>query len=323
MEGIKRVADKTVKYWFSLKGGTHIPVFENQTKEEAFNSFIEKQKSREKESFDPKTFNADDWASSIKDPKCTSDEKGFNYMLSQMKDPDLKQKIAEVEKKNEGLTSTHDMHWLSGEGAGAVYDDERTRLHDKIISDYLEENKQAVCKDGETPTLILLGGRGGSGKSKFDGLVYDRSKYLVVDSDDIKSKLPEYKGWNASQVHEESSVIMKKLLRYARGLNMNVVIDGTMSSYKSYEKYFNQFKGYKTEAHYMFLPPQESVKRAMGRFSNGKKYDGRFVPAKILMNMNDNEKVFDKVKTRCDKWSFYSNYGVAKDAKPDLICSKN
>ena len=38
--------------------------------------------------------------------------------------------------------------------------------------------------------------------------------------------------------------------------------------------------------------------------------------------MSDNEAVFDLVKTQVDDWSFYSNYGVGKDEKPDLISRK-
>ena len=265
------------------------------------------------------------WADGIKDPKCTPDDAGFDYMMSQMHDPELKDKVLETEKRCDGVVSTHDLHWLDGEGADTVYDEERTALHKEIISDYLRHASGAVCGEGETPTLILLGGRGGSGKSKFEGMVYDRKKFLVVDSDDIKTKIPEFDNWNASQVHQESSVVMKKLLVEAKNRNMNVVIDGTMSSPGSYLKYLKQFDGYHTEAHYMFLPPQESVKRAMTRFrDDGEKgpYSGRFVPTKILMKMSDNEAVFDLVKTQVDDWSFYSNYGVGKDEKPDLISRK-
>lgn len=269
------------------------------------------------------SFSASDYAKELKDPKCTPDEAGLLYMINQMHDTNLKDKVMEVEKKNEELVSTFDRHWINGDGADAVFDKERTELHKKIIDKYFEKSKNAMCEDGETPTLILLGGRGGSGKSKFDGIVYDSEKYLVIDSDKIKEMLPEYKGWNASQVHQESSCIMKKIVNEARDKRMNVVIDGTMSSSKQYLKYLEDFKGYKTEAHYMFVPPQESVQRAFRRFSNGGKYNGRYVPAKVLMDMDKNEENFDIIKKKVGKWSFYSNYCVGEKEKPILIAKKN
>lgn len=122
-----------------------------------------------------------------------------------------------------------------------------------------------------------------------------------------------------SEVHAESSCIMKSLLKQARENNMNVVIDGTMSSVKSYQKSLNDFKGYNAEVYYMFVPPKISVQRAMQRFSNGKKYNGRYIPAKVLMSMDKNEATFDYVKTKVGKWGFYSNYSVGANEKKNNL----
>jgi len=43
---------------------------------------------------------------------------------------------------------------------------------------------------------------------------------------------------------------------------------------------------------------------------------------KVLMDMTENEKVFDVLKDYCDNWRFYSNYGVKKGDLPILISSK-
>ena len=248
-------------------------------------------------------------------------------MMNQIKDSELKDKIEETEKKLEGVVSTHDKHWVSGEGINTVYDEQRMKLHEKIIDDYFKEymGENAKVPEGQEPTLILLGGRGGSGKSQFDGLVYDKKNVLLIDSDKVKELIPEYKQWNASEVHQKSSVIMKKIVSKAQKSNMNVVIDQTMSSAGASLNYLNDFKGYKKEAHYMYLPPQESISRAMTRFRDdgkGGKYTGRYVPRKNLLDMTNNEKNFDEIKTKVDKWSFYSNYGVKRGDKPVLI-SKN
>src|SRR5690606_24786573 len=108
-------------------------------------------------------------------------------------------------------------------------------LHRKIAAHFLspERIRAATPPDGVQPTFTLLGGRGGSGKSWFKGKVYDPNKAIVLDADEIKGMLPEYEGWNAHQVHEESSDILEGLLRKARELGLNVVLDGTLKTAKS------------------------------------------------------------------------------------------
>lgn len=274
---------------------------------------------------DGDAFSAERFSEKLK-KKVTPDE-----VIDSIGDPELKNKVIETEKKLESLVSTYDRHWVSGKDLDAVFDEERSKKHEEWIDKYLNDSKHvgkdAICSDDEQPTLTLLGGRGGSGKSNFDGLVYDREKVIVIDADEVKKLIPEYKEWNAFQVHEESSYLMKRIVKEAMESRMNVVIDQTMSKEKQSQKYLDTFKeaGYRTEAHYMFLPPQESVKRGMTRFrDDGKngKYTGRFVPRKVLGDMNENEKVFDNIKGQVDNWSFYSNYGVKKGSKPILISKK-
>ena len=83
----------------------------------------------------------------------------------------------------------------------------------------------------------MLGGRGGSGKTKFsqngNTKVYEKQNYIVLNSDEIKKKLPEYKGFNAFEVHEESWDILNKGLNLAIKKGLNVVLDGTMSNFSS------------------------------------------------------------------------------------------
>ena len=164
----------------------------------------------------------------------------------------------------------------------------------------------------------MLGGRGGSGKSKFNGLVYDKSKYIVLDADAIKELLPEYKGYNAFEVHEESSDILKRALQKAQKAGLNVVLDGTMKSFNSTEKHLKSFDdaGYNIEMYYMHLPREKAAERALGRFMGD---NGRYVPLEVLLSMKDNEDNFDKLKKYASKWAFYNNDVPRKEDKPILI----
>jgi predicted ABC-type ATPase len=190
---------------------------------------------------------------------------------------------------------------------------------------------------GEKPTLMMLGGRGGSGKSWFKidpeknpgGGIYDPNKFVILDADSIKEQLkPPYEGWNAFQVHEESSDILEQAIEICVTLGLNVVLDMTMKTPKSAIDRISKFKEkqYQTEAHYMHLPPHEAAKRAIGRYKDGEgkpgEYKGRFVPVDTILAMAQNEESFDMVKYMVDDWSFRDN-NVKRGEPPILISQKN
>ena len=170
----------------------------------------------------------------------------------------------------------------------------------------------------------MFGGRGGSGKSWFTDkeraakegreVMFNSDKFLILDADEIKKALPEFKGWNAGEVHEESSYLMKEIKKRAMANGLNIIIDGTMNfNPKKPDKVRNEMlearsKGYILEAHYMFTPIQKSCINAMNRFkTNNNDYSGRLVPTDILLGMQDNEKSFDSVKDIVDDWTFRDN----------------
>lgn len=199
-----------------------------------------------------------------------------------------------------------------------AYTYKRQEKHDEILNKIFEHADKAKPKNGEKPTVVFLGGRGGSGKSKFDGLVYNKENYIVLDADAIKEMLPEYQGFNAYQVHEESSDILNTALARARKQGLNVVLDATMKTLSSTENKIKSFSenGYNIEMYYMHLPREKAAERAIGRFMGDR---GRYVPLKVLLGMKDNEANFDKLKKYASKWAFYNNDVPSKDDKPILI----
>lgn len=286
-----------------------------------------KKKTKNKDGTIPASaFNANDYKKSFTDPLCTNDADGIAHVYSLL-GSDGRQTQAMVEKKlneqarrmKKGDTQTRNM--IDGE-----YTEERKKLHEKIINEVLPPEKIAACMpaEGERPKFIMFGGRGGSGKSWFtdkkraaaDGreVMFDSDKFLILDADAIKEKIPEYVGWNAGEVHEESSDIMKQIKSKVMSLGLNVIIDGTMNyNLKKPDKVRNEMleakeKGYSLEAHYMFSPIQKSCVNAMQRFKTKQgDYSGRLVPTDILLGMQDNEKSFDSVKDIVDDWSFRDN----------------
>jgi predicted ABC-type ATPase len=199
--------------------------------------------------------------------------------------------------------------------------DKDGKRHEGILSP--ERVKAATPAKGEKPVFTILGGRGGSGKSSFDGKkhpevgVYDPSKAIVLDSDEIKKALPEYAGWNANEVHDESGDVFDAITAIAAKKGLNLVHDATMKSPEKAVKLVKDMKGrgYGVAAHYMHLPRQEAAKRAVERFLGKTR---RLVPPEVVLSNVKNEAAFDDVKKLADKWSFWDN-NVSHGQPPRLI----
>lgn len=282
-----------------------------------------------------KDFNAAEFNRKYDDFEANGSYKGVDYALhkfiNELKDshPEIEQQINYDIKRAEEKPETISLYRIKGEGARAVYSKERQAVHKAIIQDILskENIKKAKPVKNEKPIFIILGGRGGSGKSTFnsdkhpDSGVYSKEKVITIDPDDLKERLANlsekegWKGYMARAYHEESSDLSKKIMKIAISMKLNVVMDITMSNA---DKQIEELKlakryGYETSAHYMHVPKQESFRRAMHRYctnSNTKKidYSGRLVPPSVLLSMVDNEANFEKIKKYADNWSFWNNY---------------
>jgi predicted ABC-type ATPase len=200
------------------------------------------------------------------------------------------------------------------------YASEREALHNQIVAKFLSVTsiESATPPDGQQPTFILLGGRGGSGKSWFRNNVYTPSSSVVLDADEIKLDLPEYQRWNAYEVHEESADIFDAITELAQDMQLNLVHDSTMKTPSKTVDVVREFIeiGYRVEVYYMYLPRQEAAKRAIARFLGG---IGRFVPLEVVLASKANEVSFDRVRPNSQDWSFWDN-NVALGQLPEQVC---
>lgn len=169
----------------------------------------------------------------------------------------------------------------------------RKRLHKDII---YQIKKDLVCVEREEPIAILLGGSPASGKSTFlkkyaPYLLSD--EILKIDADEIRAKLPEYRGYNAAQTHLETKDIVTTLLsdrNIGIPCTFDVIYDGTMNNTKSYAPLIQLLKslGYKVFIIYIDkVPKNVAIERALKRYQNS----GRFVPVEVI------EDFFTKGKT--------------------------
>lgn len=231
--------------------------------------------------------------------------------------PGSAERVAECREKMKNSVETdakvEDGGYKNSDGSWTA---DRAALHESILTKVFtpEVVARATPAEGEKPVMHILGGRGGSGKSFFTSKkgTIDKTNFVYLNNDDFKSALPEYEGWNAGLLHEESSDLGRTAEALARDLGLNVIIDGTLQGGKSAKGRVDAYKaaGYRVEGHYMFTSPATSAKRALERFMRGGK-TGRFVPPEYSLGSTTNEASFDKVKDQMDFWEIYDNNGSA------------
>jgi predicted ABC-type ATPase len=183
------------------------------------------------------------------------------------------------------------------------YTAERKKLHEEIIKDFKDD---VICIDKGKPIAVLMGGSPASGKSTF---LKKYRPYLLsdnlfkVDADEIRARLPEYKGWNATQTHEETGDIVKTLIsdkNIGIPCKFDFIYDGTMTSVKKYLALIDLLKSEGYEVFVVFISniPQADVKkRALERYQKS----GRFVPMMVVDDFYKNgEDTFKQVKTQVD-----------------------
>ena len=187
------------------------------------------------------------------------------------------------------------------------YTEERKKLHKEII-DKLVGN--ALCTDQIEPIAIIMGGAPGSGKSTFlkNNAPYLQSdKIWKVDADEVRSMLPEYRGWNAPATHEEAKDVVNMLLdRYDTPCKHDLLYDGTMSNVKKYRPLIKRLKklGYKVFLVFMNIPKEDSIKRALKRYqdNNAKNGEfGRYVPISVIEDFyGTGDEAFQMLKKEVD-----------------------
>jgi predicted ABC-type ATPase len=183
------------------------------------------------------------------------------------------------------------------------YSTERRKLHAKIINKYKED---VVCITKGSPIAILMGGSPASGKSSFLKRYSPfllKSEILKIDADEIRAKLPEYKGYNATQTHMETKDIVNTLIsdkNIGIPCDFDLIYDGTMNSVKSYIPLIDMLKkrGYKIFIVYMDNVPKEVItKRILERYQK----TGRFVPLEVVDDFFEKGRsAFDALKNQVD-----------------------
>jgi len=168
---------------------------------------------------------------------------------------------------------------------GDAYTPERQELHSAII----ETLAHGVPKSS-APTFYMTGGGPASGKGDLlkRGLMTMPDKHVLIDADEVKKHIPEYREMTAEKAHnaasfahEESAHVSGLAIAHAAENGLDAVYDSVGDS--GVEKLAGKVKqmkagGHRVVAHYVTVDTDEAVRRANSR---GEK-TGRFVPEAFI-----------------------------------------
>ena len=264
---------------------------------------------------------------------CDTVEKGWSYMKNLIKSEIAKKDKKTVKMATGGKTCTDCDHCevLDKDGKRAIDDRSlrkltkcvskltqtkdlslktngqytlaRKKLHKKIINEFKES---AVCITKGQPIAILMGGSPASGKSSFLKKYRPfllQEEILKVDADEIRAKLPEYKGYNATQTHQETKDIVNTLIsdrNIGVPCDFDLIYDGTMNNVRSYKPLIEllRSRNYKIFIVYMDKVPKEVV---VERMKNRYRDTGRFVPIEVIDDFFQKGKsAFEELKPLVD-----------------------
>jgi predicted kinase len=205
------------------------------------------------------------------------------------------------------------------------YNPERVKLHNKLIKRV--DNPNAIAKDGKKPKVIFIGGLTASGKSTAIKDLVKRTpgqpdhkaypEFIYLNSDDFKTWLPEYKGYNANYVHNESNDLLKKSVDKYSNQKKQIIYDATLRRTKDSKETMDYFKkkGYEVVLYGTNLPGEKSIERATSRFKGTKRY----VPLELIeKNAEPTNKSVLKLRHKADKYAIIDT-NVAWGEKPKLI----
>lgn len=223
------------------------------------------------------------------------------------KDP----RVAEAERLNREGGDSRDWPGVQKDGR---YTPEAHAENIGIAESFM--NPEAKAREGEAPVAIILLGKPGAGKTTVVRSMGNTTPTTIINSDDIKEKIPGHKP-NAAQVtHERSCDIARNYLAPAAiEARHNITFDMTNNQERVLKMVAElKTKGYKIDVVHVHVDNATSAERVYGRFL----HTGRYVPVQLALSYGDKpEKAYQALKTSglVDRWRKYDNSEYGKPPK--------
>jgi hypothetical protein len=185
------------------------------------------------------------------------------------------------------------------------YTESRKKVHRNIRAKLLAG---LSCRtEHDKPVAILTGGPPAGGKTTFLKKYapnMGKEKIYRIDPDEIRTMLPEYKGWNASATHKETQDIYRDLLgdiSQGKPCRFDLLWDGTMNKDENYLPLIGDLRklGYDIYIIFVAVDWKESRGGVIERYGR----TGRYVPMAVVDEANKaGLKAFEVLKAKADGW---------------------
>lgn len=183
----------------------------------------------------------------------------------------------------------------------------RETMHQKYIDEYIKNIKSISGKLDKEGKMLYNGsilknkqvniviGYPASGKSTISNQISNLSQARIIDSDEVKKLLPEYcNGLGVEKVHEESKMIMRKILIKCIEANENIVLPIVGAKPWSIERYLKLFTnaGYDIRLTLVDLPKEKCMARNLMRYIE----TGRLIHPQKLYDYTNPKDVLNTIK---------------------------
>lgn len=215
-----------------------------------------------------------------------------------------------------------------------IYTEKRRELHESIIANVLE----GTIQDRELPDSFLLGGGSAVGKSTISdlfikGYIAQEKDLVIIDCDQIKEMLPEYRMMTKSkvkarieqaafQVHDESSDIADEIVDICIREKRNFLYDGTMKNKEKYKRIVKQLKdaSFNITGIIVDVSLEIALRRAQIRFDA----EHRAVPKHIIKESHLNVvETFNEIKDDLDNYLMWDNTKENPEPDPYIFARKS
>lgn len=199
---------------------------------------------------------------------------------------------------------------------------QRQKLRNDIIEDFFKSQKD-INKSGN---FYLVMGPPGAGKTTFSQLLARAKKICFLDSDTIKTRIPEFKINPKLDyiVCDEASRICEKIFDSAIEKNYDVILENTGTHKSELLNFIEKAKSHNYKIHLRFITVSldTAVQRSLERFEKTKRFVDPFLLCLRKNGIYKNYEKLIKSEYNFDSYALYSNE-VPSSQKPRLIAERS
>jgi hypothetical protein len=198
-------------------------------------------------------------------------------------DPQIQFAEKENEKAGDVRYTLGGMNKETGE-----YSPEGLKIQEEVMNSFLEEGEKLGAKvTSGAPRVVMTIGKPGAGKTTMLDTLADISPTVVVNPDEIMTKLPGWKAELGTAFHEWAADISKKLLVKAMNGKYNILLDSSGKNKTKMLKVVDDLtkNGYKIDCLYADVDSLTSAKRCYAAIKLGRYVEKheRYMPVELAL----------------------------------------